>query len=105
MTRREFIGAAAGAGASLAQTHVAKPNILFILADDLGYGDLGCYGQERIQTPNIDRLASGGIRFTQGYAGSTVCAPSRCCLITGKHTGHATVRGNKGPELGLGPGD
>jgi arylsulfatase A-like enzyme len=70
------------------------PNIVFILADDLGYGDLGCYGQKRIRTPNIDRLAKEGLRFTQCYAGSTVCAPSRCCLMTGKHTGHANVRGN-----------
>ncbi|HEV3079953.1 MAG TPA: arylsulfatase [Gemmataceae bacterium] len=71
-----------------------RPNIVFILADDLGYGDLGCYGQQRIQTPNIDRLAAEGMRFTQCYAGSTVCAPSRCALMTGLHTGHATVRGN-----------
>lgn len=71
-----------------------KPNILFILADDLGYGDLGCYGQRQIRTPNLDRLAAEGMRFTQCYAGSTVCAPSRCCLMTGLHTGHARVRGN-----------
>jgi len=71
-----------------------KPNIIFIMADDLGYGDLGCYGQEVIQTPNIDQLAREGIRFTDCYAGSTVCAPSRCCLMTGYHTGHARVRGN-----------
>jgi arylsulfatase A-like enzyme len=71
-----------------------RPNILFILADDLGYGDLGCYGQPRVKTPNLDRLASEGRRFTQVYAGSTVCAPSRCCLMTGRHTGHARVRGN-----------
>jgi len=64
-----------------------KPNIIFILADDLGYGDLGCYGQKKIKTPNIDRLAEEGMRFTQCYAGSTVCAPSRCCLMTGVHTG------------------
>jgi len=70
------------------------PNIIFILADDLGYGDLGCYGQERIKTPSIDRLAAEGIRFTDHYAGSTVCAPSRCVLLTGLHTGHATIRGN-----------
>ena len=72
-----------------------KPNIIFILADDLGYGDLGCYGQRLIETPNIDALAAEGIRFTQCYAGSTVCAPSRCALMTGLHTGHARVRGNK----------
>ncbi|HVS36829.1 MAG TPA: arylsulfatase [Gemmataceae bacterium] len=70
------------------------PNIVFILADDLGYGDLGCYGQKRIRTPNLDRLAAEGMRFTQFYAGDTVCAPSRCCLMTGLHTGHATIRGN-----------
>ncbi len=72
------------------------PNIIFILADDLGYGDLGCYGQEQILTPNIDRLASEGMRFTQCYAGSTVCAPTRSVLMTGQHTGHTTVRGNSG---------
>jgi arylsulfatase A-like enzyme len=70
------------------------PNVLFILADDLGYGDLGCYGQTKIKTPNLDKLAAEGIRFTDCYAGSTVCAPSRCCLMTGLDTGHATVRGN-----------
>jgi arylsulfatase A-like enzyme len=73
-----------------------KPNIIFILGDDLGYGDVGCYGQKNIKTPNIDRLAAEGIRFTQGYAGSTVCAPSRCVLMTGLHTGHCRVRGNGG---------
>src|SRR6266404_8126505 len=71
-----------------------KPNIVFILADDLGYGDLGCYGQKLIQTPHLDRMAAEGMRFTQCYAGSTVCAPSRCALMTGLHAGHATVRGN-----------
>jgi arylsulfatase A-like enzyme len=72
----------------------AKPNIIFILADDLGYGDVGCYGQKQIQTPNIDRMAAEGMRFTQHYAGSTVCAPSRCVLMTGLHTGHCRVRAN-----------
>ncbi len=71
-----------------------RPNVIFILADDLGYGDLGCYGQKVIRTPHLDRLAAEGTRYTQFYAGSTVCAPSRCCLMTGMHTGHATVRGN-----------
>jgi arylsulfatase A-like enzyme len=71
-----------------------KPNIIFILADDLGYGDVGCYGQKTIQTPNLDRMAAEGMRFSQCYAGSTVCAPSRCCLMTGLHTGHCRVRGN-----------
>jgi arylsulfatase A-like enzyme len=72
------------------------PNVVFILADDLGYGDLGCYGQQKIRTPNLDRLAAEGIRFTACYAGSTVCAPSRCALMTGLHTGHCRVRGNGG---------
>jgi len=72
-----------------------KPNIIYIMADDLGWGDLSCYGQEKFQTPNIDKLASEGMRFTQHYAGSTVCAPSRCSLMTGLHTGHSVVRGNR----------
>ncbi|MDX9941486.1 MAG: arylsulfatase [Bacteroidales bacterium] len=71
------------------------PNIVFILADDLGYGDLGVYGQTKFKTPNIDRLAQEGIRFTQHYSGSTVCAPSRSVLLTGLHTGQTPVRGNK----------
>lgn len=70
------------------------PNILFILADDLGYGDLGCYGGKVVATPEIDRMAAQGMRWTQFYAGATVCAPSRCVLMTGRHGGHATVRGN-----------
>src|SRR6185437_10636866 len=70
-----------------------------ILADDLGYGDLGCYGQNKIRTPNIDGLAREGMRFTQCYAGCTVCAPSRCCLMTGMHTGHARIRGNANVPL------
>jgi len=70
------------------------PSIVFILADDLGYNELGCYGQEKIRTPNIDRLAAEGMRFTQHYSGSPVCAPSRCVLLTGKHTGHAYIRDN-----------
>src|SRR3954471_4666046 len=73
----------------------ARPNIVFILADDLGYGDLGCYGQKLIKTPNIDALAAGGMRFTQFYAGSPACAPSRCTLLTGLHSGHAVVRDNR----------
>lgn len=72
-----------------------KPNIIFILVDDLGYGDLGCYGQLQIQTPHLDRMAADGVRFTQHYAGNTVCAPSRGALVTGLHTGHCTVRGNE----------
>ena len=72
------------------------PNIVYILADDLGYGDLGCYGQTRYATPHLDRLAAEGMRFTQHYAGSCVCAPSRSVLMTGRHTGHTPIRGNKG---------
>ncbi|WP_018968994.1 arylsulfatase [Rubritalea marina] len=72
----------------------AKPNIIYVLADDLGYGDLGCYGQEVIQTPHIDQMAAEGMRFTQHYSGSTVCAPSRSTLLEGKHTGNTYVRGN-----------
>jgi arylsulfatase A-like enzyme len=72
-----------------------KPNIIYILADDLGYGDLSCYGQTRFTTPNIDTLAKQGMRFTQHYAGNTVCAPSRCSLLTGLHTGHGQIRGNR----------
>lgn len=71
-----------------------KPNIIYIYADDLGYGELGCYGQKIIKTPNIDKLASEGIKFTQHYSGAPVCAPSRCMLMTGKHSGHAYIRGN-----------
>lgn len=78
-----------------AQTRRAKPNIVFILADDLGYGDLGSYGQKKIRTPNLDRMADEGMRFTQFYAGSPVCAPSRCVLMTGKHGGHAYIRDNR----------
>lgn len=83
------------------------PNIIFIMADDLGYGDLGCYGQKVIRTPRLDRMAEEGMRFTQCYAGSTVCAPSRSVLMTGRHTGHTTVRGNfgVGGVKGLGGGN
>lgn len=70
------------------------PNIIMILADDLGYAELGCYGQKKIRTPSLDRMSAGGMRFTQCYSGSPVCAPSRCCLMTGKHAGHAWVRNN-----------
>ena len=74
---------------------IVKPNIIYILADDLGYGDLGVYGQKKFKTPNIDKLAAQGMLFTQHYSGSTVCAPSRSALMTGMHTGHTVVRGNK----------
>jgi arylsulfatase A-like enzyme len=73
-----------------------KPNILFIVLDDLGYGEFGCYGQKQIQTPNIDRFATQGIRYTDCYAGGAVCAPSRSVLMTGLHTGHTSVRANAG---------
>jgi arylsulfatase A-like enzyme len=75
-----------------------KPNIVYILADDLGYGDLGCYGQKNFATPNLDKMAEGGMLFTQHYSGTTVCAPSRSSLMTGQHTGHTPIRGNKGWE-------
>jgi len=75
-----------------------KPNVIFILADDMGYGDLGCFGQKQIQTPNIDHLAKEGMRFTQAYAGTSVCSPSRSSLMTGQHTGHTYIRGNYGPN-------
>ncbi|MBS1580386.1 MAG: arylsulfatase [Bacteroidetes bacterium] len=75
-----------------------KPNIIYIYADDLGYNELGCYGQQKIKTPNIDRMATEGMQFMQHYSGAPVCAPSRCMLMTGKHAGHAAIRGNY--ELG-----
>jgi len=75
-----------------------RPNIIYILTDDLGYGDLGCYGQKQLTTPHLDRMAAEGMKFTRHYAGSTVCAPSRCVLMTGLHTGHCAVRAN-GPGL------
>ncbi|HUW18840.1 MAG TPA: sulfatase-like hydrolase/transferase [Sedimentisphaerales bacterium] len=108
-TRREFLKMAGATAASVGVFSLApgcaaaspagtgesrRPNIIFILADDLGYGDLGCYGQKQVETPNIDRMAGEGMRFTQHYAGSTVCAPSRCSLMTGLHTGHCRVRAN-----------
>ena len=78
-----------------AQQPGGKPNIVFILADDLGYADLGSYGQKLIRTPNLDRLAADGMRFTQHYAGNAVCAPSRCVLMTGLHPGRAAIRNNR----------
>ncbi len=100
--RRDFLKTVGLGAAALAATQFefcakkegAKPNVIFILADDLGYGELGCYGQEKIRTPHIDRLAAEGMKFTQHYSGSPVCAPSRCVLMTGKHTGHAYIRNN-----------
>jgi arylsulfatase A-like enzyme len=86
--------AACGPIATAGAEEPSRPNILLILADDLGYGDLGCYGQRRIRTPHLDGLAAQGVRFTRCYAGSTVCAPSRSALMEGLHTGHARFRGN-----------
>ncbi|MFM8571877.1 MAG: sulfatase-like hydrolase/transferase, partial [Pirellula sp.] len=82
-----------------AQSESRPPNVVLILADDLGYGDLGCYGQTTLQTPNLDRLSRQGMRWTHFYAGSTVCAPSRCVLMTGKHTGRCLIRGNSKESL------
>jgi arylsulfatase A len=98
---------AAGATAPYvwSQRRASLPNIVFILADDQGYGDLGCYGQKMIRTPYLDAMCREGLKFTQAYAGCTVCAPSRCTLMTGMHTGHAYVRGNRRPELPLRPQD
>ena len=72
-----------------------RPNIIYILADDLGYGELGSYGQQKIKTPHLDELAKRGMKFSQHYSGSAVCACSRCVLLTGKHTGHAFIRSNR----------
>jgi len=93
------IAAASDATATTTRFDGRKPNVIFILADDLGYGDLGCYGQKRIKTPHLDRMASEGLRFTEAYAGAAVCAPSRCVLMTGLHGGHARIRGNDPPYM------
>jgi arylsulfatase A-like enzyme len=95
-TRRIVVTVFAVAMATVASSRLAaeSPNIIYILADDAGYGDFGCYRADALPTPNIDRLAREGLRFTQHYAGCTVCAPSRCVLLTGLHTGHCRVRGN-----------
>ena len=86
---------ACGQAEAVAQRKQQKPNIIYIMCDDMGYGDLGCYGQQYILTPNIDRMAKEGMRFTQAYAGAPVSAPSRACFMTGQHSGHTEVRGNK----------
>jgi len=91
-----IVSSIALSGISCVEKEESLPNIIYILADDLGYGDAGCYGQELIPTPNIDRLAGEGMLFTQHYAGSTVCAPSRSSLMTGQHTGRTPIRGNRG---------
>jgi len=104
MKRRTFLTTVGGCAAALAVAPHAqaaeparrKPNIVLIVADDLGYAELGCYGQKKIRTPHLDRLAEQGMRFSQAYAGNAVCAPSRCVLMTGKHPGHAFIRSNKG---------
>jgi arylsulfatase A-like enzyme len=106
--RRSFVlgslsAASMAAISSQAATRGRQPNIIFILADDMGWGDASVYGQRHVRTPNIDRLAAQGIRFTQGYAGAPVCGPSRCALMTGLHTGHGRIRDNfalAGGELG-----
>jgi uncharacterized sulfatase len=85
--------------AATATAAPARPNIVFVLADDLGWGDLGAYGQKQIKTPHLDRMAAQGMRFHQAYAGSTVCAPSRSVLMTGQHTGHTFIRGNSKANL------
>ena len=106
LTRREFArtalaGAAFGAAASGA---AERPNVIYIILDDLGMYDTGCYGSKQIQTPNIDRLAAEGMKFTEAYSGCTVCAPARSTLLTGTHTGHTSVRANPG-GVSLQPGD
>jgi arylsulfatase A-like enzyme len=96
-TRRAFLNLSLLSAAGLAQVaRPRRPNIVWIMADDLGYGDLGCYGQKIIRTPHLDRMAGEGMRFTDAYAGCTVCAPSRSVLMTGYHMGHASVRSNPG---------
>lgn len=98
MQRRSFL-ASLGATALSARAQTRPPNLVVIMTDDLGYGDLGCYGQQRVRTPEIDQMAREGMRFTSAYAGSTVCAPSRCAYLTGMHTGHAQMRGNSSTWL------
>ncbi|MCK4746732.1 MAG: sulfatase-like hydrolase/transferase, partial [Bacteroidales bacterium] len=90
-----FLLSLVGTGCNKQTLHQADhPNIIYIMADDMGYADLGSYGNSMIETPNLDRMAEEGIRFTQHYAGSTVCAPSRGSLMTGMHTGQAYIKGN-----------
>ena len=112
-TRRDFLKTIGMGAAALAlpqfvfadQAPIMRPNIIFIVADDLGYGDLGCYGQNKIKTPNIDKTAEEGMLFTQAYAGSSVCAPSRCSLMTGMHNGHNRIRDNLPNSIWLRPDD
>lgn len=106
ISRRNFLGLTCGAAVFSFSKFISpvmagsgrKPNVVFILCDDLGYADVGCYGQKIIRTPNIDRMAAEGMRFTQHYSGSPVCAPSRCVLMTGKHPGRAFIRDNRGTK-------
>lgn len=95
MIRLLAVAIALLAPAVFASAEPRKPNVVFIFADDLGWRDLGCYGQTKIRTPSIDRIASEGIRLTRAYSGNAVCAPSRCCLMTGMHPGHAYIRDNR----------
>lgn len=107
-SRRHFLAGSAAAAVGLAALPQAvrpaqaaaagaegPPNLVVVLADDLGYGDLGAYGQKLISTPHIDQLAAEGIRFTDAYSAAAVCAPSRAALLTGLHTGHSAVRANR----------
>jgi len=98
--RREFLASLGAAPLTGAAPAASRPNILLVTADDLGYNELSCYGQTLFATPNIDRIARDGARFTDHYAGAPVCAPSRCCLLTGLHTGHGRVRNNFTPDHG-----
>lgn len=95
LSRRTMVSALAAPFVARPQNQ-AKPNIVFILLDDLGYADLGCFGQTRIKTPHLDQLCREGLKFTDAYAGGAVCAPSRCTMMTGMHQGHAAVRANAG---------
>lgn len=113
ISRRAFLRGAAGAAAAsavsvafpmgAAAARRPRPNLVYILADDLGYGALGAYGQQTMRTPNLDQLAAEGIRFTDAYCPAPICAPSRCCFLTGMHTGHARVRDNSFTETGVEP--
>ena len=88
--------------ATLSTIAAEKPNIIYILADDLGINDFGCYGQKIMKTPRIDQMAKEGMQFFNHYSGSTVCAPTRSCLMTGQHTGRTRIRGNSKAHLKTG---
>jgi len=88
------LGLSEGAAHAASRAVARAPNIIYIIADDLGVYDLGCYGQTRIRTPHIDRMAAQGMKFTQAYGGAPICSPSRCALMTGRHMGHASIRDN-----------